>query len=462
MEREKFDEQLRWDKEKWAARKESVYHELFFRQAEEGERDIMAITEKDVEEMKKDIGTRTAVEVPGRVFNQEVTRDALRHLAQGDGNLNPLYYDEEYAEKTRWGGLIAPPTFLHCTGSGAPQKETGRRRTAGVTRGLQSFYSGDDCYYYRPIRPGDFLWRGASYPYSVELKKSAFSGQTLIRRNLTVFRNQRGEVVVVRINLGITGGRQTKTDEKGYGERKKYSHIKKQYYTPEDIKRIDADMDREEIRGANPRYWEDVNEGDDLTPVVKGPLLVADMITFDIGHGMTMYDGALHMAYNYRKKHPAGMPLNAYGIPDVAESAHWVERIGRKITNVGAYNYGEQSYAWLCHLCTNWMGDDAWLYHIDDQFRRFIYNGDTNWVKGKVTRKYIDDAGQYKVDLEIWSEDQRGDGVRTLVGHATVMLPSRVGGLPPVPPLDTPAPYKPEELEFSIPEEPIWRDQLVF
>ncbi|MBI4283373.1 MAG: hypothetical protein HY663_02750, partial [Chloroflexi bacterium] len=294
------------------------------------------------------------------------------------------------------------------------------------------------------------------------LKKSQFSGQTVFRRNLTVMVNQKGELVCVRKGLNITGGRQTKTDEKGYGERKKYAHIRKQYYTPEDIKRIDDDMDREEIRGANPRYWEDVNEGDDLIPVVKGPLLVADMITFDMGHGMTMYDGAHRILYNYRKRHPAALPLNDYGIPDDVESVHWVDKLGRQVTNVSAYNYGEQSYAWLCHVVTNWMGDDAWLYHIDGQWRRFVYNGDTSWVKGKVTRKYKDDSGQYKVDMEIWSEDQRGDGVKTNVGHATVMLPSKKGGLPAVPPKDTPAPYKPEEVAVPIGKKPIWWEQLTF
>ena len=29
---------------------------------------------------------------------------------------------------------------------------------------------------------------------------------------------------------------------------------------------------REEIRGSNPRYWEDVAVGDELTPVIRGPI----------------------------------------------------------------------------------------------------------------------------------------------------------------------------------------------
>ena len=266
--------------------------------------------------------------------------------------------------------------------------------------------------------------------------------------------------MAVRMGGSFTLGRQRDSDQPGGGERKKYARRQKAYYTPEDIKRIDADLDREEIRGANPRYWEDVNEGDELTPVVKGPLLVADAVAFDIGHGMAMYDGAHHLAYNYRKRHPAGFRLTEYGIPDVAESVHWMERLGRQVTGIGAYNYGEHTYAWLCHLITNWMGDDAWLYHIEGQWRQPIYNGDTNWVRGKVVRKYIDDADQHKVDLDIYCQDQRDD--ITTRGQATVMLPSKVGGLPAVPPLDTPAPFKPQEVEVPIGKEPIWRTQLTF
>ena len=135
-----------------------------------------------------------------------------------------------------------------------------------------------------------------------------------------------------------------------------------------------------------------------------------------------------------------------------------MDKLGKQVTNVAACDYGEQRYAWLCHVVTNWMGDDAWLYHIDGQWRKFVYVGDTNWVKGKITSKYIDDHGQYKVDMDIWCEDQRG--LITAPGHATVILPSKVGGLPQVPPLDTPAPFKPEEVEVAVGEEPIWRTRL--
>ncbi|MET0143202.1 MAG: MaoC family dehydratase N-terminal domain-containing protein, partial [Ilumatobacteraceae bacterium] len=50
---------------------------------------------------------------PLQPHNVEVSVDGLRHFAYGYGDDNPLYCDEEYAAKSRWGGLIAPPTFLY-------------------------------------------------------------------------------------------------------------------------------------------------------------------------------------------------------------------------------------------------------------------------------------------------------------------------------------------------------------
>jgi hypothetical protein len=89
---------------------------------------------------------------------------------------------------------------------------------------------------------------------------------------------------------------------------------------------------------------------------------------------------------------------------------------------------------WLIHLCTDWMGDDAWLWKLDCEFRLFNYVGDTHWMKGRVTRRYVDAAAGPAVDLDVWGENQRGEV--TCPGHATVLLPSHDHGpvrLPPAP-----------------------------
>jgi hypothetical protein len=72
------------------------------------------------------------------------------------------------------------------------------------------------------------------------------------------------------------------------------------------------------------------------------------------------------------------------------------------------------------------MGDDAWLWRLDCEFRKFNWVGDTHWMRGRVTRKYLADGGRAAVDLDIWGENQRGE--ITTPGHATILLPSREQG----------------------------------
>ena len=64
---------------------------------------------------------------------------------------------------------------------------------------------------------------------------------------------------------------------------------------------------------------------------------------------------------------------------------------------------------WLIHLCTDWMGDDAWLWKLDCEFRQFNYVGDTQWLRGHVVRKYLADGDRPAVDLELEAVNQRGE-----------------------------------------------------
>ena len=429
------------EQESLEVQKERMYAELYDRKEER------VITHRDVECIRERIG----IEVPlTRAYNEECTRDGMVKLILGVGDGNPLYWDEDYAKTTRWGGLIAHPTYIQTTGISVKRELLPEEaaRGLGAMSGIQYLDGGVDLYFYRPIRLGDFIW-SKEYLSDVTVKKSEFAGTSVITIDQQSWANDKGELLAAGTRTKVWLGR-----EKTPGERTKFSNIKDRIrYTPEDIKRIDADMDREEIRGAEPRYWEDVKEGDELIPVVKGPIIYVDILNFNVGHGMTIYDGSHRWAYEHRKKEPDAWLINRFGIPDTIESASFTE--GGPATRVGMpteYIYGDLIFSWLVHLATNWMGDDAWLYHVDARYREPVFMYDTNWVRGKVTRKYTDDSGQYKVDIDIHSDDNRGR--IPVTGHATVILPSRVGGLPQVPPVNTPAPFTPKEIEVPIGQKP--------
>jgi len=143
--------------------------------------------------------------------------------------------------------------------------------------------------------------------------------------------------------------------------------------------------------------------------------------------GMGMYHvRPLRLGWKNRMRIPRFYHRDGLGIPDVLQRVHWDPAYARKSGNPTTFDYGRMRETWLIHLCTDWMGDDAWLWRLDCEFRKFNYVGDAHWMRGRVVRKYLADGGRPAVELEVWGENQRGE--ITTPGHATVLLPSREHG----------------------------------
>lgn len=204
--------------------------------------------------------------------------------------------------------------------------------------------------------------------------------------------------------------------------RGKYNTLNPASYTPEEIEGIFADYEQEELRGAEPRYWEDVQEGQMLPHVVKGPLRVTDNIAWKIGWGFLPFVYAHKVAVDFYKQHPRAFSVNESGIPDVPERVHWETEFARRVGVPEAYDYGPQRVSWLCQVVTNWMGDDGFIREFWGEVRRHNLNGDTTWLKGMVSGKRREESRDL-VDLELWGNDQRGE--RTIRGGATVVLPTK-------------------------------------
>ena len=63
-----------------------------------------------IEEMKSKRGLKLRAE--NHLFNEEATQGAIRRFVDGIGDPNPLYRDRAYGEKTRYGSIIAPPSWV--------------------------------------------------------------------------------------------------------------------------------------------------------------------------------------------------------------------------------------------------------------------------------------------------------------------------------------------------------------
>lgn len=380
-----------------------------------------SITDEDIK--RAELLLDVDVALRDRQANQTATTDNIHMFAIGTGNDNPLFCDPDYAETTRWGGVVAPgmmASVLNAPMLGDPIDPDIKARTKSLFRGVHVFVSGSDWTWYRAVRPGDTLY-SFSADESQTVKQSEFSGRSVIRIRRDVKVNQNGDVVAVYRSLRVLSERKT-AREKG-----KYSTLEPARYTPDDIARIDAIYAAEEVRGAQARCWEDVTVGDSLGTMAKGPLTVTDVIMFHAGgYGYVPYKPSVgRLAWKNRNRIPAFYVNNEHGVPDVAQRLHWDPLWAKAIGNPMAYDYGLMRENYLYHYLTDWCGDDAVVVDQHDQIRKFNYIGDSQVITGEVTGKRQEN-GLSLVDVVLRMTNQRGE--ETVRATATISLPSRTGG----------------------------------
>ena len=91
---------------------------------------------------------RNAVGIQSEPVINDVEKGAVTRFAEAIGDDNPLYTDEVAARRSRFGGIIAPPTFLRSMKGTIIKLETDMpfdRRLDG----------GSDWEYFEPVRPRD-------------------------------------------------------------------------------------------------------------------------------------------------------------------------------------------------------------------------------------------------------------------------------------------------------------------
>ena len=389
------------------------------------------ITDEDIERARRQIGIPKFAH--NKPYNAVAGSDVLSHFAFACGDDNPLWHDRAYGAATRWRDQLGHPLFLHSTGTNLTPKPTPELKALfkGLFRGVGKYYTGVTWTWWRPIYPDDRLYMERSTADILVKDRSSFSGGrtvTEIYRDLYV--DRAGSPVGQRDESYLSAERD--------GTRKagRYADVQRHRYTPEDIVRIDEVYAAEQRRGTATRYWEDVEIGEALVPVAKGPLTMLDIIAMHMGMGLSS-SGIGPLRYNWRQRQrmPAFFVDDAYGVPDVVQRVHWDHERARALGLPTSYDYGQMRTSWLIHLVTNWMGDEAWLWSLSCQSRAFNFMGDFSICSGAVTAKR--EIGPHRaVELELACINQRGEN--TAPGTALVILPSRATGpvVLPAPPAE--------------------------
>lgn len=341
-------------------------------------------------------------------YLRDASVDSLIIFANGIGDLNPLFRDQEYSRWTRFGGLIGHPCF--------PWAHHWPGRSYWGLPGVHGFGVAIDCEFYRNIRPGDRvnIWNRV---LDVQEKASKFSGRMAMQYLESTYTNQRDEVLCKA--LGLTARHERKASR----EKGKYKAIRTHVYTPEERARIDEMVLTEptRVRGAETRYWEDVKVGDKIDEIARGPLSMSDTMAFVIGSGRGAAHGAL---LRHAAKHPKHYIRNtqAGGGLEYTGIGHHREDFAKEVGVPGMYDYLPQRACWFATAVTNWMGDDAVLKRLRMEARMFNCQGDTTFIGGTIVKKYVKDRCAL-VDIDMKGINQRGE--LSSPGFATVMLTSR-------------------------------------
>lgn len=337
--------------------------------------------------------------------SKQASLDNIRRFGDGVGDYNPLHRSEKHAADSRFGMMTAPPTFIYSVSLGVVAGETGnidRKRVS--TQFLPVNYAGADIEWLRPIWVGDTITATEVVGETMR-KTSRRIGPIQFNTGLVTYTNQRQEVVA---NVKTTMARYENMGHTLEYDRESKSDDDADHTGPS-IVATDPLVWERERRGAETRYFEDVDVGDTVPALPKGTYSVTELFLFT--HGVLGTGRSPRAA------------LDAEGSGDLGGGGRFDEEHAMKRRNMpGQFDFGPQRVCWLAQIVYDWMGDDATLRRLNAQVRHPNIVGDTNTVVGEVTGKSVE-GDQHLVEVQIANQNQAG--LATALGTALVELPSR-------------------------------------
>jgi acyl dehydratase len=365
-------------------------------------REFASIDDQQVEQLRSMIGKPIRSDRP---YIVELTPDAIRHYAHGIGDRNPLWTDPEYAP-TRGGTQGAPPSMLLAMDKVFSGYVTG-------LPGIHAMYAGATFNFERPLQVGDRLTGAATLSELIE-RPSKFAGRSFQQVYEVPFHDQEGTLVCTGHSYCF------RTERDSARQINKYEDIRVEWNEEQIAEIAQRYRDEEDRRrGALTRYVEDVQVGDRLPRITKGPYTATTAIAYLLGWG-GLYVRAHADAFDLFSRHPALAIPNEWGVPEPPERVHWDPDLARRVGVPGAYDYGPERVSWMSHVVTDWMGDDGFLRYLNVEVRRHNVLGELVTAEGHVTAV---DTNTGKVEIRLEATNQ--DGQESARGTAEVVLPKQ-------------------------------------
>ncbi len=335
---------------------------------------------------------------------------SIRNYTDWADPWNPIFNDEEYAKKTKYGGVIATPMYQDAitTGLYFPQLQP----EGGF---MYHNFVGEDWWNLHEVHFGD---RFTVMHHPLEWVDITIDGEDTLQEFTWEFNkadgiNQDGKIVASVCSIMdvavLPEMRNAVADALGYTDH---------YYTDEEWDYINNIIANEEIRGAVPRYWEDVQPMEELVPCTIGPTTRWDMVAFCAArqelsfHPMRVWRSATNMM----------LIKDKYNVTHMDVEWHNSNEQAKIMGDPRSFNYGGSARTQMARVVTNWMGDDGEIREFKWRHLKRTYVGECLIQRGRVIGKRITDDGEYVVDLDLWLDNPvRGNVSESAL--ATVVLP---------------------------------------
>ena len=356
------------------------------------------IDEASIEEARELIGVSLRRE--RMQWNDVATRDAIRQFADGVGDDNPLWHDPEYAAQTRWGHILAPPSFLYSVDATI---------VAPKLPGVQWIYAGTRWKWYDVIRLDDVFDVSVVFTKMQEKTGKRFGLWVLQSGEITYRRSDGSLVCLAEGRVARTPRREKKSTKK---PQPKQVTPPKETFAPE--------VTKKERTGMSDRRWEEVKVADSIGPVPQ-PLTLNRIFQWYTGaQGALHYGGAHGDAVRYRHRHDDYEINKETGAKDSAARGHFSSTEGKDVGMGGAYDVGLHRIAWVIEMLTDWMGDNGHLAEVNVDVLKPNIVGHTTYFSAEVNAKWFDQHPFIALDIE--GKNQFNE-VSTK-GTALVVLPS--------------------------------------
>jgi acyl dehydratase len=367
----------------------------------------------------KELRSRIGKPIPAQGWGSPMpvaSDEAIRLWSRGIGDDNPLYSNLEYGYQSAWGSMLAPPSIVL-------GMEPHRLGIMGGLPGVHALYAGVNFRWHDVIREGVRVVADAALRSVDERENSRASGRAVKVITEAHISDAAGPRLVTMEHFVMRHERSEMRDRGSFRGRE----VEIPYqYTDAEIGEI-REQYRAEVknrRGSASRLWEDVEVGQHLPQLLKGPLTLTSIVAFAMGSRMAHLTVGHRLAFELFDRHPGVAIPNNFNVPEPPSAVHWSESAARFAGLPAPYDFGMERACWAAHLFTDWMGDTGFLRSLNVKFRGPNYVGDLTRFNGRVVEKFRA-GGLNLLRCTYEAKNQRDE--TTTSGEAVVALPDANG-----------------------------------